>query len=293
MKVGFIGLGRMGAGMALRLIDAGHELSVWNRTPDKARPLVAKGAKLAATIADACRGDAVITMLADDAAVEGVAHGPDGLAANLPRLAVHVSMSTIGIALSERLAAAHAQAGQRYLAAPVFGRPDAAAAGKLFVIPAGTAGALEDCMPLLTAMGQKVLPVSERAPDANLVKLAGNFLIAATIESLGEAMALVGKGGIDRARFLEILTSTLFTAPLYANYGRLIVEGKYQPPGFAAPLGYKDMRLTLAASDALHAPMPIASLLRDRYVRLMAQDREGYDWSAIAMLAAEDANLPP
>jgi 3-hydroxyisobutyrate dehydrogenase-like beta-hydroxyacid dehydrogenase len=200
-------------------------------------------------------------------------------------------MSTIGVALSERLAAAHAQATQRYVAAPVFGRPDAAAAGKLFIVPAGTPGAIEECMPLFGAMGQKVLPVSERAPDANLVKLSGNFLIATVFESLGEAMALVGKAGIDRARFLEILTSTLFTAPVYANYGKLIVEDRYRPAGFAAPLGAKDMRLTLAAAEQLRVPMPFASLLRDRFVRLLATGGEALDWSAIASLAADDAGL--
>jgi 3-hydroxyisobutyrate dehydrogenase-like beta-hydroxyacid dehydrogenase len=291
MKVGFIGLGHMGSGMAARLLDAGFDLVVYNRTAEKARPLVERGARLARSVAEACAGDVVVTMLADDDAVESAAFGDGGIVASLRSGAKHVSMSTISVALSERLAKAHASKGQEFVAAPVFGRPDAAAAGKLFIIPAGAEGTIEACRPLFEAMGQKVLPVSARPPDANLVKLAGNFMIASIFESLGEAMALVGKAGIERQRFYEILTSTLFTAPVYVNYGKLIVDEKFEPPGFAAPLGLKDMRLALAAAEDLRVPMPLASLLRDRFVRLLAQRGDAIDWSAVAALAFEDANL--
>jgi 3-hydroxyisobutyrate dehydrogenase-like beta-hydroxyacid dehydrogenase len=289
MRVGFIGLGRMGSGMAANLIRAGHEVTVFNRTPAKAQALVELGAHAAATVADACRGDAVITMLADDGAVEGVVFGAEGVLGSLGKGATHLSMSTISVALSERLAAAHADAGQRFVAAPVFGRPEAAAAGKLFIMAAGAGEALDASAPLFEALGQRTFVVGEQPPAANLVKLSGNFLIAAVIESLGEAMALVGKAGIDRHQYLDLLTSTLFTAPIYKTYGGLIADQQFAPAGFAAPLGFKDIRLALAAAESLRVPMPLASLLRDRFLTLLAQGGEELDWSAIGQLAAKDA----
>jgi 3-hydroxyisobutyrate dehydrogenase-like beta-hydroxyacid dehydrogenase len=289
MDVGFIGLGRMGAGMAANLLRAGHALVVYNRTADKAQPLLERGAHAAAEIADACRGDAVITMLADDDAVEGVVLGEHGVIRHLGRGAIHISMSTISVALSERLTELHAKAGQRFVAAPVFGRPEAAAAGQLFILAAGAPAAVEGCDPLLQAMGQKTFCVGDAPASANLIKLSGNFLIAAVLEALGEAMALVGKAGIDPHQYLELLTSTLFTAPLYRAYGQRIADRQFAPAGFAAPLGAKDIRLTLAAAEALRVPMPLASLLRDRFLTLLAQGGEALDWSAIGQLAAHDA----
>jgi 3-hydroxyisobutyrate dehydrogenase-like beta-hydroxyacid dehydrogenase len=289
MKLGFIGLGRMGAGMASNLVKAGHEVTVYNRSAEKTRALVEQGAHVAARVADASKGDAVISMLADDDAVESVAFGDAGVVASLGRNAVHVSMSTISVALSERLAAAHAKAGQRYVAAPVFGRPDAAAAAKLFIVVAGAPEAVQVCAPIFETLGQKTFHIGDRPEAANLVKLSGNFLIAAAIESLGEAIVLVSKGGVDKHEYLEILTSTLFTAPVYRNYGALIADAKFEPAGFAAPLGQKDIRLTLAAAEALRVPMPLASLLRDRFLALLAQGGDKLDWSAIASLAAKDA----
>ncbi len=291
MKVGFIGLGRMGAGMAANLLRAGHEVTVYNRTPGKDRALVEQGAHAAAQVADACQDDAVMTMLADDSAVEAVVFGDQGVIGSLGTGAIHISMSTISVALSEKLAAAHANAGQRFVAAPVFGRPDVAAAGKLFIVAAGASDAVEACSPLFEALGQKTFSVGDKPPAANLVKLSGNFLLASVIEGLGEAMALVGKAGIDRRQYLEILTSTLFTAPVYKTYGGLIAEEKFEPAGFAAPLGYKDIRLTLAAADSLRVPMPVASLLRDRFLTLLAQGGEALDWSGIGQLAAKDAQV--
>jgi 3-hydroxyisobutyrate dehydrogenase-like beta-hydroxyacid dehydrogenase len=193
--------------------------------------------------------------------------------------------------LSERLAAAHAAAGQRFVAAPVFGRPDAAAAAKLFIVACGAPEAVTTCMPLFEAMGQRTFVMSDRPEAANLVKLSGNFLIASVIESLGEAMALVGKGGIDRQLYVEFLTSTLFNAPVYKTYGGLIAEKKFEPAGFAAPLGLKDIRLALAAAETLRVPMPLASLLRDRFLTLLANGGDALDWSAISQLAAKDAGL--
>lgn len=289
MKVGFIGLGQMGAGMALNLVKAGHEVTVYNRTPAKAADLVAHGAKAVTSVAEACRGDAVVTMLADDGAVESVCHGDAGLLASLGRGTIHVSSSTISVALSERLTASHREKGQRYVAAPVFGRPTAAAAGQLFVVAAGAPDTIQAVMPLFEAIGQRSFIVSEEPKAANLVKLSGNFLIAAVIESLGEAMALVAKGGIDKKEYLELLTSTLFGAPVYKTYGTLIAEGKFEPAGFAAPLGQKDIRLTLAAGEALRVPLPLASLLRDRFLTLLAHGGDKLDWSAIGRLPAKDA----
>ena len=193
MKVGLIGLGNMGSGMAANLLKGGHEVTVYNRTSSKAQALVARGALYAAQVADACQGDAVITMLADDSALEGVVFGDGGVISNLRKGAIHISSSTISVALSERLAAGHAASGQRFVSAPVFGRPDAAAAGKLFVASAGAPDAVDDCMPLLEAIGQKTFRFGNNPADANLVKLSGNFLISSVIEALGEAMALVAR----------------------------------------------------------------------------------------------------
>ena len=289
MKVGFVGLGHMGSGMAASLLKAGHEVIVYNRTRAKAEPLIAQGARAVASIADACREGAVVTMLANDNAVEGVALGKGGIIDSLPKGGIHISSSTISVALSEALAKVHAKAGQRFVAAPVFGRPDVAAAGQLFVIAAGSADAIAAATPLFDAIGQKTFVVSETPKAANLVKLSGNFLIAVVIESLGEAMALVGKGGVGRHQYLDILTSTLFNAPIYKTYGALIADKKFSPAGFAAPLGQKDIRLTLAAAEELCVPLPLASLLRDRFLTLMAHGGDELDWSAIGGLAAKDA----
>src|SRR6476646_1333232 len=225
MQVGFVGLGNMGSGMAANLLKAGHALTVYNRTPAKAEALVAEGARLAKTPREAARGDVVITMLADDAAVESVAFGPDGVLAGLKTLSIHISMSTISVALAERLASAHQAARQRFVAAPVFGRPEAA--GKLFIVAAGEPKTVQACQPLFKALGQHTFVITDEPPKANLVKLSGNFLIAAVIETLGEAFALVSKAGIDRARYLDILTNTLFGAPVYKTYGGIIAEERY------------------------------------------------------------------
>ncbi len=289
MKLGFIGLGHMGTWMAANLIKAGHDVSVFNRSPEKSGSLIKLGAREAVNLAGACSGEVVITMLADDDAASGTALGEGGIIAHLPKGAIHLSMSTISVALSKRLAQAHAQAGQRYVAAPVFGRPDMAAAGKLFIVAAGDPAAIHACQPLFGAMGQKVYSISTEPSAANLVKLSGNFLLASAIEALGEAVALIGKAGIDRQAYIELLTTSIFTAPAYKTYGALIAKGDFEPAGFAAPLGYKDIRLTLAAAESLRVPMPLGSLLHDRFLRLMAQGGDSLDWAAIGGLATQDA----
>jgi 3-hydroxyisobutyrate dehydrogenase-like beta-hydroxyacid dehydrogenase len=291
MDVGFIGLGRMGAGMAANLLKAGHRISVYNRTPEKAKALALQGAKHAATIAEACRGDAIFTMLANDAAVEEVVFDTGGVIENLHADAIHISSSTISVGLAERLEAAHAGASQRFVAAPVFGRPEAAKAGSLFVVTAGEPAALRAVASLLDAIGQSTFIVSETPKAANLVKLSGNFLIASVIEALGEALALVGKGGVDTHRYVEILTATLFGAPVYKTYGRLLADGVFEPAGFSAQLGAKDVGLVLDAAADLRVPLPLAGLLHDRFLTVLANDGGSLDWSVIGALAARDAGL--
>jgi 3-hydroxyisobutyrate dehydrogenase-like beta-hydroxyacid dehydrogenase len=291
MDVGFIGLGNMGAAMARNLLKAGHNVTVYNRTRAKAEVLAGEGARVATSVAEACRGEVVISMLADDPAVEGVMFSEGGAGHSLSVGAIHVSMSTISVALSERLGRMHQERGQIYATAPVFGRPEAAAAGKLFIVAAGPANAIEKCQSLFDAMGQKTFVISEKPADANLVKLSGNFLIAATIESLGEAIALTRKAGIDAHRFVEILTGTLFSAPVYNTYGAIIANETYEPAGFKMALGLKDIKLALAAAESLNVPLPIASLVRDHFLSGLAQGQGGSDWAALARISAKNSGL--
>jgi 3-hydroxyisobutyrate dehydrogenase-like beta-hydroxyacid dehydrogenase len=291
MKIGFIGLGKMGAGMAARLCQEGHDVMVFNRSTERMVPLVRQGARAAKSVADACATEVVFTMLADDAALESVALGADGIVASLKPGGIHVSCSTVSVAFSARLAEAHVQRQQGYLAAPVFGRPEAAAAGKLFMVAAGRPEDIEAVQPLLDILGQRTFVVSDAPEKANLVKLSGNFMIATLIESLGESMALVEKGGVDRHQYLEVLTSSLFNVPIYRNYGAMIADRSFEPAGFAAHLGQKDVRLALAAADALQVPLPFAGILRDRFLDLAAHGGEQLDWSAISSLAARDSAL--
>ena len=291
MNIGFIGLGNMGRGMAENLLKAGHTLVVHNRTRSRAESLASRGARVAATPAEASRVEVVITMLADDAAVEAVVLGTGGVLASLSAGAVHISMSTISVALSSRLAEAHARAGSAYVAAPVFGRPEAAAAAKLFVVAAGPAAALAKCQPLFDAIGQRTYVLGDRPAAASAVKLAGNFLIAAMLESLGEAFALVRKHGIPPEQFLDLITTSVFNVPVYKIYGSLIVGDTYQPAGFQLPLGLKDVRLALAAAESVNVPLPLASLVRDHMITALARGYGDSDWSVIAKLAAENAGL--
>jgi len=291
MNIGIIGLGQMGRGIAENLIKTGHTLTVYNRTRSRAEALAAKGAHVAATPAEASRGEFVFTMLADDAALESVTLGEAGILAALPRGAVHVSLSTISVALSNKLAQVHARTGCEYIAAPVFGRPEAAAAAKLFVVAAGPAAVLARCQPLFDAIGQRTYVLGEKPSAANAVKLAGNFMLASAVESLGEALALVRKHGIAPAQFLDLITSSVFTAPAYKVYGTIIAEEKFQPAGFQLPLGLKDVRLALAAGEAVNVPLPLASLVRDHMIAALARGYGEMDWSVIGKIAAENAGL--
>lgn len=291
MDVGFIGLGHMGQAMARNLLKAGHRVTVYNRTRSKAEALAAADAQVADRPDQACRGDAVITMLSDDEAVEGIVFGSGNILAALGRGKAHISMSTISPALSDRLAEAHGKAGQIYMAAPVFGRPEAAAAAKLFIIAAGDASAIARYQILFDPMGQRTFVVGDKPSSANLVKLAGNFLIASMVESLGEAFALMRKSAIAPELFLDILTNTLFPAPVYKTYGTMIAAEKYAPAGFKLSLGLKDMRLALTAAEAKAVPMPLASLVRDHFLEGVAQGDGDADWSALARVSARNAGL--
>lgn len=285
MKIGFIGLGNMGAAIAPNFLRAGHELTVWNRTPARAEAVAAEGAKLAADPAEAARAEAVFTMLSDDAAVEGVSAA---ILDNLPAGGLHVSLSTISVALAEALTEAHKARGQAFVSAPVFGRPAVAAEGHLFIVAAGSAADMQKAMPLLEVIGQKVEVFGDKPSTANLVKLAGNFLIVSLTETLGEAMALVETGGASKAQFLDFLTSTLFNAPIYRNYGAMIVKETFAPAGFGAELAAKDMRLADEAAQALGVAMPMGDLLRARLKRLIDGGEGHLDLTALSLLAQRD-----
>lgn len=291
MKIGFIGLGNMGQAMARNLCGAGHTVSVHNRTRSRAEELEAEGAIVVDTPADACRGDVVITMLSDDHAVEEVVLGDGRFISAFSPETVHVSMSSISANLSKRLAEAHSKTGGAYVAAPVFGRPDAAAEGKLFVLAAGSPELVEKCMPVFDILGQKTFIVGENPWDANIVKLSGNFLVASLIESLGESLALIRKSGIDQDKFLDVLTSSLFTAPVYKTYGKIMLREDYEPAGFKLPLGLKDIKLALSAAEDLDMPMPVASLIHDQFLTAISRGYRELDWSSLALLSAENAGL--
>ncbi len=291
MKAGFVGLGAMGQGMARSLVRAGHEVTVWNRTRERAEALAKDGAKVAATPAEAARAGVVFTMVAEDRALEAVVSGPDGVLAGLPRGGVHVSASTIGVDTAERLAREHEEAGRHLVSAPVFGRPDAAAAAKLVVVAAGPDAAIETARPLLQALGPKLFVLGRSPAQANVVKLAGNFLITAVIEGLAESMAFVAKAGVEKQQFLDVLLGSMFDAPVYRNYGKILLEQRFSPPGFALPLGVKDNRLLLQAGEKLAVPLPLASLIRDRMVAALARGWADQDWSSIARISAQEAGL--
>jgi 3-hydroxyisobutyrate dehydrogenase-like beta-hydroxyacid dehydrogenase len=292
MRIGFIGLGNMGAAIAANLVRAQHEVAVWNRSTEKARPFEELGATLADTPKSAATDkDVVFTMLADDSALESVIAGEKGLAAGLRTGALHVSMSTIAVATADRLADIHRTRNQHFLCAPVFGRPEAAAAAKLFVVAAGEAADLQTAGPLLGAIGQRVFYLGDKPSAASLVKLCGNFMILSAIEALGEAMALAEKGGVSKQQLLEVLTGTLFDAPVYRTYGAILAEERFRPAGFAAPLGLKDMRLVGQSAEALRVPMPLLSLVREHLLQTIAQEGEDIDWSAIASSVARNAGI--
>jgi 3-hydroxyisobutyrate dehydrogenase-like beta-hydroxyacid dehydrogenase len=283
MKIGFIGLGHMGSAMANRLIAAGHELKVYNRTPEKTKPFAQRGAAIAVSPREAATGvDLLVSMLADDAAVAStVLIGENSALSGLPRGSVHLSASTISPDLSIRLARSHRDAGQRYVAAPVLGRPEAAEQGELVIIAAGAAEAIEACRPLFDVLGKEVYVLGEDPAQANVVKLGANLVFAMMIEALGESFALVESYGVDDGRFLDILNGSLLKSPVVAAYGQRLVERKFEPAGFRLALGAKDVRLAVEAAEERAVPLPLASVLRDRFVAAIAEGHADEDWSAV------------
>ncbi len=291
MRVGFLGLGNMGQPIARNLIKARHEVIAYNRTRSRAEQLGSHGVRVASSPAEASEAEVVMTMLADDRAVEEVVFGENGVQSKLPPEGIHVSLGTISTELSKRLAKAHEARGQFFVAAPVFGRPEAAEAAKLVVVAAGPSRAVERCRPLLEAIGRKLFVIGTEPWGANLVKLTGNFVIASMLETLGEAFALVRKAGLEPRQFLEIVNGSLFQSPIYENYGNIMAKEEYEPAGFKLRLGLKDVRLALAAAEELSVPLPIASILRDHLLAAIARGYGELDWAGLAKVAAEDAGI--
>ncbi|MEO8031805.1 MAG: NAD(P)-dependent oxidoreductase [Gemmatimonadota bacterium] len=288
-QLAFLGLGSMGGAIARNLATAGFPVRAWNRSPDKFAgfPELTR----ADSPADACRGAAIaISMLSDDVAVNAVTLGPDGVLEGLAAGAIHIGMSTVSVACTTRLVQAHAERGQEYVAAPVFGRPEAARNRMLYVVPGGSEAALQRAEPVFAAIGQGVFPMGT-APQASVAKLAGNFLIAATIESLGEAFTLAEKSGIDPARLFDMLAGTLFGSPLVKGYGARMVSGAFTPPGFTIRLGLKDVNLALAAAEAVGVPMPLAELAQQRMELAIERGRAEIDFAGFMTVIREEAGL--
>jgi 3-hydroxyisobutyrate dehydrogenase-like beta-hydroxyacid dehydrogenase len=293
MKIAFIGLGRMGVGMARNLLRAGHSLTVFNRTREKAEPLAAAGASVADSPADAARhAEVVMTMVGDDLALEQVVFGSDGIAGALKSGGIHLSHSTISTVLARKLTAEHAQRKQGYLSVPVFGRPDAADTKNLVVVAAGPAEHVERCRPLFEAIGRQTFVIGSEPWQANVAKLCGNFMVISALEALGEAYAALRKSGVAPEAFLEIMNS-LLGSQVITNYGRMIAQERFTPAGFALSLGLKDVRLMLAAAEECAAPMPLASLVHDHLLSALAQGQGDWDWSSMTQVLARNAGLTP
>ena len=293
-QIGFIGLGNMGEPMARNLLSAGYELKVFNRSAGRAKLLVSEGATAVSTPREVVNvGGIVITMLANDAALETVTLGKDGLLLPLGVGGLHISMSTVSPETSRHLAAEHVGQGSHFVAAPVFGRPDAAAARKLWICCSGSVEAKQRAQPILEALGQGIRDFGSDAGAANVVKLAGNFLILSAIGSLSEAISLAEKNGVDRSALTTFFGQTIFACPPYQNYGRILAERAFMPAGFKLELGMKDMRLIRELAERTQVPMPIVDLLHARLLSSLAKGRAEFDWTAIELSVAEDAGLLP
>lgn len=290
MKIGFIGLGQMGTAIAERLIKAGHELTVWNRSSGAAQALAEQGAGVAKHPAETLQGDVLFSMLADDQAMQDL--GLD--AALLDKAAkglVHANLATISPAFARALAAAHESRGLGYVATPVFARPDAVRNGQMVIVAAGPNDDFARIEPLLAQMGRRTVRLGEEPEQANLFKIAGNFMIMSAVETMGEAFALLKKGGVDAGLFLDTMTDGLFSAPIYKNYGKQILNAAYEPAGFYLWLGLKDSTLVRDAAKDLAVPMPTLDLVRGQYEEAMKKGWKDKDWASIAQLSLEKAGL--
>jgi len=292
MKVGFIGLGRMGQGMARNILDAGNELTVYNRTPAKAAELAAAGATVVESIAAVTEGcDVVITMVTDDTALGNIAYGDGGLIAALPDGGIHMAMGTNSVEMTRVIAAAHGSANQIFVAAPVLGRPDRAAAGELGIMPAGPADVVARLTPLLEAMGRRIFPAGDKPEAAAAIKIAHNFVLGCAIEVMGEAMSLVRKYGVEPLVLHQVLTEGIFGSPAYQIYGDIIVREAYDDVGFTALIGLKDANLALAAAEAAAMPLPSANVWRDRLLGAIAHGDGERDWAVVAREQARASGL--
>ncbi|MER7702324.1 NAD(P)-dependent oxidoreductase [Kitasatospora sp. NPDC097605] len=290
MTVGFVGLGAMGQGMAANLVKAGHTVRVWNRSPEAVATMVARGARAADGLADAFAADVVVSMLANDDAVERLLLDPALLES--ATAGVHVNMATVSVALAERAEALHAEYGIGYVAAPVLGRPPVAEAGELNILAAGSAESLAAVEPLFAAMGRRVWHFGERPGQANTAKISTNFLLACAIESMAEACSLAEANGVRPTDLIEMLSGTLFPGPIYSGYGSMVAERRYEPAGFKLPLGLKDVDLALSAGAATRVPLPFGSVLRDAFLDALAHGDGEKDWAAVAAVARRRAGLP-
>jgi len=282
MKIAFLGLGTMGFPMAANLLKAGHSVHAWNRSPEPRARLAALGATAAASPAEAVAdADVLISMLADDDATRAAVVGSQALLKLKPG-AIHVNMATVSVNLAVELAELHRQHGIGYIAAPVLGRVNVAEAGKLNIMAAGDAAALDKVQPLFDVLGQKTWPFGDRPEQANAAKLAVNFMIASAIGTMSEAAALVQGHGVDKTGFLELATSTVFAAPVYQGYGGAIAQERFEPAGFKLSLGLKDVRLALEAAEQVSVPLPLASVLRDTHIESLAHGDGDKDWAALS-----------
>jgi 3-hydroxyisobutyrate dehydrogenase-like beta-hydroxyacid dehydrogenase len=290
-KIGFIGLGSMGLNMAKNLINAGYHLQVYNRTALKANELDAVHITKCKTPADAAVGvPVIISMLTDDEVVVETTTGENGLLKALPKDGVHISMSTISADTSEQLAKQHKDSGSAYVAATVFGRPEAAATKKLWICLSGDHKAKEIARPVLEHLGQGIFDFGESAGAANVVKITGNFMIMSLLETMSEAFTMAEKSGIDRTKVADFFSSTLFNTPIYQGYGKLIAGKQYEPVGFKAKLGYKDARLALKLAQKSETPAPVCTLVHNRLLALVAKNRGDADWvEAFGRGVSEDA----
>ena len=290
MKIGFVGLGRMGGHVAENLLKAGHQVTVWNRSPAPVQALVAKGAVAAKTPEEALQGEAVFSMLSNDAVMREVGFaGP--LLAKAAKGLIHVNMATISAALAAELQAAHKAAGLSYISAPVFGRPDMAAAAQLVIVAGGEAAAIATMQPVFDAISARTVPVGAEAEKANLFKIAGNFMIASEMQATGEAFALLRKGGVDPALFHDVLAGRLFTGAVFKNYGLMVLNRQYEPAGFALTLGLKDVNLAREAAGGLGMTLPTAELLKTNYDQAVSWGWKDHDWSAIGEVPAKKAGI--
>jgi 3-hydroxyisobutyrate dehydrogenase-like beta-hydroxyacid dehydrogenase len=290
MQVGVIGVGRMGSAMARNLLKAGHRLRLFDTNTAPLRTLEKEGASIAASAKDAFHGDAVISMLPNDDAMRAV-FGAGGILPDGGCETIHVNMATASVACAEELTALHKARGVPYVAATVWGRPDAAAAAELSIAVAGDANSIDKVQPLFDALGQRTTRVGAEPRMANVAKIAGNLMVASAIEAMGEAAALVRGYKMEAADFLDLIVTALFEVPVYRGYAEQIARGTYEPPGFDMRLGQKDVRLALAAGEKVNVPLPFANVLRDAFLDALAHGDENKDWAAIAKVAARRAGL--